>query len=160
MFLSRFILTFGFIGYFPIAPGTAGSIIGVLISYFLYQKFPYIEGQAVLVLLIILLTVLGAYLCGKYNQLLFGKEDPGKVVVDEVAGVLIATSLPNIILQERVSWWYFLAGFMLFRFFDITKILGIKRLEKIPNGWGVMLDDTLAGMYSLLLLILYQYWFS
>lgn len=72
--------------------------------------------------------------------------DSSKVVIDEVAGMMIT------LLWAPVDIKYALAGFILFRFFDILKPLGIKSAERLPGGWGVMADDVLAGVYAFALL--------
>lgn len=72
--------------------------------------------------------------------------DSSKVVIDEVAGMMIT------LLWAPVNLKYALAGFILFRFFDILKPLGIKSAERLPGGWGVMADDVLAGVYAFALL--------
>ncbi len=72
--------------------------------------------------------------------------DPSKVVIDEVAGQLTA------VLLLPVEWWSMLAAFLLFRLFDVIKPLGIRRLEAIPNGWGIMLDDLAAGLLAAVVL--------
>ena len=69
--------------------------------------------------------------------------DPSKVVIDEVAGQLAA-----FLIIAPVEWWSMLAAFLLFRIFDVWKPLGIRRLEAIPNGWGIMLDDLAAGLLA------------
>ncbi len=69
--------------------------------------------------------------------------DPSKVVIDEVAGQLAA-----LMILAPVEWWSVLAAFILFRLFDIIKPLGIRRLEAVPNGWGIMLDDIAAGLLA------------
>ena len=69
--------------------------------------------------------------------------DPSRVVIDEVAGQLAA-----VLILTTVSWWSMLAAFLLFRIFDVFKPLGIRRLEDIPNGWGIMLDDLAAGLLA------------
>ena len=66
--------------------------------------------------------------------------DPSKVVIDEVSGQLAAC-----LILAPVGWWSMIAAFLLFRLFDILKPVGIRRLEAIPNGWGIMLDDLAAG---------------
>lgn len=73
--------------------------------------------------------------------------DPSKVVIDEVAGQLAAC-----LILVPVEWWSMLAAFVLFRVFDVLKPLGIRRLEAIPNGWGIMLDDLAAGLLAALVL--------
>lgn len=73
--------------------------------------------------------------------------DPSKVVIDEVAGQLAAC-----LILVPVEWWSMLAAFVLFRVFDVLKPLGIRRLEAIPNGWGIMLDDIAAGLLAAIVL--------
>ena len=74
--------------------------------------------------------------------------DPWRVVVDVMVGVLI-----SLLAAPAGHVWYGLAAFMLFRFFDILKPLGIRRMEKLPGGWGVMMDDILSGVYGFIVLI-------
>jgi len=69
--------------------------------------------------------------------------DPSRVVIDEVAGQLAA-----VMIAAPVNWWTMFAAFMLFRIFDVVKPFGIRRLENIPNGWGIMLDDLAAGLLA------------
>lgn len=77
-------------------------------------------------------------------------EDPSRVVIDEVVGTWICL----LGVPSSMHWGYILAAFILFRLFDILKPLGIRRMESIGGGWGVMLDDILAGIYGLLLLLI------
>ena len=79
-------------------------------------------------------------------------EDPGWIVIDEVSGQWMAFAFiaPEIILQYP---WLILIGFALFRFFDILKPLGIKKLEALPGALGVMADDLLGGIYAGLILL-------
>jgi phosphatidylglycerophosphatase A len=75
-----------------------------------------------------------------------GRKDPGFVVIDEVAGQMIA------LIAAPLNWKYLLAGFILFRSFDIVKPFPLRRLEKLPLGTGIMMDDVGAGLYALVLL--------
>jgi phosphatidylglycerophosphatase A len=81
-----------------------------------------------------------------------GREDPQHVVIDEVAGQWIA------LLHSRVNLSHLLAGFLLFRLFDIVKPWPARRLESLPEGWGIMLDDVAAGVYALLVMQALQHW--
>jgi phosphatidylglycerophosphatase A len=81
-----------------------------------------------------------------------GREDPGHVVIDEVAGQWIA------LIHSRVNLSHLLAGFLFFRLFDIVKPWPARRLEGLPAGWGIMLDDVAAGVYALLLMQVLQHW--
>jgi phosphatidylglycerophosphatase A len=140
-------------GYSPIAPGTAGAAVGILVIVLL-QQIPLLQDSSNMLVTLLALTVffcvLGAYSTDQLEPL-WGK-DPSRVVIDEVIGVWIA------MLGLPVTWEWLLAAFILFRFFDIVKPLGIRRLEAIKGGWGVMLDDVLAGVYTLLVLqAVYQF---
>jgi phosphatidylglycerophosphatase A len=81
-----------------------------------------------------------------------GREDPGHVVIDEVAGQWIA------LIHSRVNLSHLLAGFLFFRLFDIVKPWPARRLEGLPEGWGIMLDDVAAGVYALLVVQVLQGW--
>jgi phosphatidylglycerophosphatase A len=81
-----------------------------------------------------------------------GREDPQHVVIDEVVGQWIA------LLHSRVNLSHLLAGFLLFRLFDIVKPWPARRLENLPGGWGIMLDDVAAGVYALLVMQALQHW--
>lgn len=80
-----------------------------------------------------------------------GKKDPSEVVMDEVAGQLIA------LIAAPMDWKYVLASFILFRGFDIFKPPPVRQLESLPSGWGIMMDDVAAGLYALLILRLLLY---
>jgi len=83
-----------------------------------------------------------------------GQRDPGFVVIDEVAGQMIA------LIGCPLNWKYLLAGFILFRSFDIVKPFPLRRLEKLPAGTGIMMDDVGAGLYALVLLQAFRYFFA
>jgi len=130
-------------GYSPFAPGTMGALVGCLLlwgaSHLLEMtSFPFF--QLGFFLIIVFTTILGAWVT-KQLEVEWG-EDPSKVVIDEIIGVWIS------LFWIPLTWQTLLAGFCLFRLFDIWKPLGIRRLEAIPNGWGVMLDDVAAGIYA------------
>lgn len=132
-------------GYAPVAPGTAGAIVGCIIYWF-GQKLYYSQFYNSIIfnscfLLLILAFLLIGVKASKHLEKEWGK-DPSKIVVDEIVGVWIALLfVPN-------HWQYLLAGFILFRLFDIWKPLYIRKLEHMKNGWGVMMDDVLAGIYA------------
>jgi len=83
-----------------------------------------------------------------------GDNDPGFVVIDEVAGQMIA------LIAVPLDWKYLLAGFILFRSFDIVKPFPLRRLERLPGGTGIMLDDVGAGLYALVLLQLWHHFIA
>ena len=136
-------------GYSPVAPGTVGSALACVILFFLNQFFPnQFPGEGIdslfFIILILVFFAIGVY-AGNFLEPEWG-EDPSKIVIDEMVGLWIAMLfIPFTIVNLAVA-------FVLFRFFDITKPLGIRKLENFKNGWGVMLDDVLAGVYANLVL--------
>ena len=129
-------------GYSPFAPGTAGAIVGC-IALWLFGKYNIISTTTTplyFVGLIIGTTVLGIIATDKLEKD-WGK-DPSKVVIDEVIGMWIT------MMFVQFTWINVLIGFILFRFFDIAKPLGIRKLESLQGGIGVMADDMLAGIYA------------
>ena len=125
-------------GFFPVAPGTVGSVVGVVIFWFLPVR-PDLQ-----LFLIVLFFLLGAWSAGKVER--EKGEDPGLVNVDELVGQWITLLL----IAHR--WQLYLAGFFLFRLFDIWKPFPVRQMEKVRGGWGIMLDDVVAGVYGLLIL--------
>ena len=83
-------------------------------------------------------------------------EDPSRVVVDEMVGTWIAL----LAVPEGAHWGYMLAAFVLFRFFDIVKPLGVRKMESLPSGFGIMADDILAGIYGFIVIYLYRLCFA
>lgn len=133
------IATLGPIGHLPKAPGTWGSAATVIACPFLFIPFSF----TVRLLIIALVFVVGAWAAGRAEKT-FGKKDPGCVVIDEVAGQLITYFFFAGLLS-----WHMLAGFLLFRLFDIKKPFPVKSAEHwLPGGWGVMIDDVVAGLYA------------
>ena len=133
------------IGLLPGIPGTlgtAGAIPLYLLGDFLGPKYQ---------LFFLLIIIIGAIWASHRTQSILGKVDPGEIVIDEVAGFLIT------IILIPFTWRNLIAGFFLFRFFDILKPFPIKKLEKIKGGFGVVLDDLLAGVYAHLSLRLLLY---
>jgi phosphatidylglycerophosphatase A len=138
------IASFGGVGFFPVAPGTAASLAVVLLYKFLLSRFswPY------LVLLLLFFFVLGVISSTAYAADL-GQQDPQKIVVDEAVGQLI------VLLFVFPSWTLLLLSFLLFRFFDIVKPFPVSRAERLPVGWGIMADDVAAALLAKALLHLY-----
>ena len=135
-------------GYFPKAPGTAGAIFATCIWLGLAQFLTPCHLFTATTVIIIIFTVLGVWSSG-IMEIHWGK-DPSKVVVDEMVGVWIPLLAVN--NDNQYYLYYTLAALLLFRLFDIFKPLGIRKMEKFKGGWGIMLDDILAGVYSLLIL--------
>ena len=136
-------------GYSPVAPGTAGSVLGVILVAALRQASLSPRGWAVsLVALTLILFAVGVWSAGKAEKA-FGRVDPGQVVIDEVVGQMI-----TFVATPKVGWVGLIIGFVLFRVFDIVKPFPARRAERLPGGWGIMLDDVVAGLYSLVALII------
>jgi phosphatidylglycerophosphatase A len=132
----RIAATFFYLGKLPIAPGTWGSL-GAL---FLWLFLPITTSVHLSVILT--LFVLGVYSSHKVAKYL-KVHDPSEVVIDEVVGMGISLfMLPH-------NWVLYLIAFLLFRFFDILKPSFIYQIQNLPGGWGIMLDDVLAGLFTL-----------
>lgn len=132
-------------GRVPVAPGTAGTVVGILI--YLAAKHLGVFSYAGLCFV---LCAAGAWAAGRAEKILGCKDCPS-IVVDEIAGYLIA------MFMVPVSWGLIAAGFVLFRIFDIAKPWPLKRLQDIHGGLGVMMDDIGAGVYTNVLLQLGAY---
>lgn len=136
-FVSRVLATGFFVGYTPFAPGTAGSILGL----FLYWAIPDSQtgGFVLGIVLLLLIGVWSAHTVEKAT----GVEDNQIIVIDEIVGVLVTLMF----FEKDIVW--LLIGCILFRFFDILKPYPARQAEILPDGWGVMLDDVVAGIYGL-----------
>ncbi|MGH9772361.1 MAG: phosphatidylglycerophosphatase A family protein [Candidatus Acidiferrales bacterium] len=137
------IATVGPVGRFPIAPGTAGSVVGVAVTA-LIGRLPLSRAGLVIALAgasaAVYLT--GVWAAGRAEKA-FGAVDPGPVVIDEVAGQMV-----TFLVRPAAGWMGLLAGFLLFRFFDVLKPFPARRSEHLPGGWGIMTDDVAAGVYA------------
>jgi phosphatidylglycerophosphatase A len=135
------VATFGYVGFFPIAPGTAGSLAAL--ALFALVRWVGIPGVEVAAIPIVF--VAGVWAAGGAEATL-ARKDPGPVVIDEVLGMLITLAL------QPVSLLGVAIGFLLFRVFDIIKPYPAGRLERLHGGLGIMLDDAMAGVYAWLAL--------
>jgi phosphatidylglycerophosphatase A len=143
-YLALAIATCG-VGYLPLMPGTYGSLVGVGIFLGITQ---FVKGNsliAVLVVSILAFTFAGVWAASRTEELA-GRKDPGKVVVDEVAGQLI--SLFPLTFVAQWSFVPVIISFILFRFFDIVKPYPARKLEALKGGLGIMCDDLVAGVYG------------
>ena len=137
MRLGLFVATCGYIGYVPIAPGTFGSAVGLA----LFALIRWSGSSAIELGVIVLLFVLGVW-SGNAAEKHFGRVDPGPVVLDEVAGMLITLALLPVNIYGAI------VGFVIFRLFDVIKPWPANRLEALPGGLGMMADDAMAGIYG------------
>jgi phosphatidylglycerophosphatase A len=135
-----FISQGAYAGRFPVAPGTAGTIVGI----FLYAVMKNLAPGPYFALFI-LISLLGTWAAGRAESLL-GTKDSASIVIDEIAGFLLA------MFMVPTSWGFVAAGFLLFRAFDIVKPWPLRRLQDLHGGPGVMLDDIGAGIYTNLVL--------
>jgi len=185
------------VGYAPKAPGTFGSLVGIVVAVFTHPvslimlvlpvffheagvgiDVPMLRGHSAPWLLLIpsLLALvaigwIGVWSSGRVSQY-EGNRDPQHVVIDEVSGMhltlvlaIMPLGLPTQLIPtdnatafalysalSLLNWRYLLAGFVLFRLFDIWKPYPIRQLEKLPRGWGIMADDWMAGVYAAIVL--------
>jgi phosphatidylglycerophosphatase A len=139
--LIKFLASGAFLGYLPQAPGTFGTLWGIPLFYWISRYSP--EVQIGIQVLFILVAV---YLSGRAAQA-WGEKDPSRVVVDETVGYLAAVCwLP-------FTWFTVWGAFFIFRILDIFKPFPIRKIDReLPGGWGIVLDDVLAGIYSNILL--------
>lgn len=149
--LAVLIATAGGAGFLPKAPGTAGSAVGVLV----YLVMHSVGGSAYFVHAILLLLFAGI-VAAQRVETLWG-HDSQRIVIDEVIGQMVTFCLAG---AARLSWTSVIAGFALFRVFDIVKPFPIRQLERLPGGAGVIADDVGAGLYALAGLTLLQHVFS
>jgi len=149
------IATFFNVGKFPLAPGTLASLITTAVV-FLFCRFANPSPEVLIAAagLIFFIGIKPAAITEEH----LGTKDPQPVVIDEVAGQIIALLfLPALFTVESIG--LYIAGFFIFRFFDILKPFPVRQADRMGGGFGIMLDDVLAGLYSLgtLQLLIYLY---
>lgn len=137
--LVKLVSTFFYVGEFPFAPGTAGSFAGLLLFLAVFNH-PWVGGVFFAVICFL------GFLTGGEAEKIFGKKDPSQVVIDEVAGIFI------VFFMIPLDWVVIVIGFILYRVLDIVKPFPARRLEKLPGGYGIMLDDILCGIYANIIL--------
>jgi phosphatidylglycerophosphatase A len=139
--LAVLICSFGYIGFFPFAPGTVGSAAGVAVYVAArYLALPYFE--MVLIVALLVAGIVFTRPCEEELRCI----DPGPIVIDEVMGMLIT------LFMIPVGWAGILLGFALFRVLDVVKPFPARQLEQLHGGFGVMADDAMAAIYANLLL--------
>lgn len=137
-YICRSIATFGPVGYVPYFPGTLGTICSIPLVILIHQNLlplPYFD-ECFFVALCFFASI---WIINRALVLFNQVQDPSEIVLDEVVGFFI------VMLHEPFTLSTMLLGFIYFRFFDIVKPFGIDRLERIPDGWGIMLDDAAAA---------------
>jgi len=128
-------------GYAPVAPGTAGSLVGLVLVFLIHNR-------SLILYTIVVLTVfaLGVHSADCMERAT-GEKDNRRIVIDEIAGMLVS----GFLLPSDFGYW--IGGFVLFRVFDILKPFPARWIERnFVGGWGIMLDDTVAGLYANLIL--------
>ena len=136
-------------GYWPKAPGTAGSLGALVVAWPLIAWLGF--GRWHLLAMALALTPLGIWAASRTAEIT-GKKDPQIVVVDEVLGQWLTLAGAT-----RLDWPHLLTALILFRLFDITKPWPVRRLEALPAGWGIVLDDLGAGVYGAAALVLLRF---
>ena len=129
-------------GYIPKIPGTMGSLAAILFwALLMWCKIP----QNVYLILLLIIIILGI-IASTISEKIIGKTDPGQIVIDEFAGILIT------MFTIPFSLKYAIIGFIIFRIYDILKPFPINIIQKLPKGYGIMFDDILAGFFSFIIL--------
>lgn len=146
MKIKEFLLTGFYTGYSPVGPGTAGTFAAMVIYIGFCNLFGdiYVYINAVLAVAILYPSV---KICNDAERI-FGKEDPGQVVIDEMSGYWIAVML------HPFSWTTAILAFFIFRVLDIVKPFPANRADNMGGGIGIMLDDWIAGIYTNIILII------
>lgn len=147
--LCRMLSTGFYTGYAPIAPGTVGSIFGLV----LFALIPGFRGMT-FVIIAIGIFFLGVIVAGEVEK--SEGSDPSIINIDEIVGMWISI----IFLPEDCSWIWLIGAFLIFRLFDILKPFPINISQRLSGGWGVMVDDILAGIYTNLVLRILIYIFQ
>ncbi len=136
--LARWVATCGGLGYAPVVPGTVTSLVVAVAGWAAGPRPAWLAAVTVTV------TAVGIWAAGR-EEARVGVHDPSSIVVDEVAGMLVA-----LVAAPSGAGWA-AALFVLFRLFDVWKPYPIHRLQALPGGWGIVVDDLLAGLYANLL---------
>ncbi len=148
------IATFFGVGFLKPGPGTWGSVAAVLLwAAFAWLAHPSPRVLFVALLIGIFLTLLFGVPAASVVERESGGHDPQFVVIDEVAGQWIT------LLLCPADWRHGLIALVLFRLFDITKPFPVRRLERLPGGWGIVFDDVAAGLYAFCIASLLRIWF-
>jgi phosphatidylglycerophosphatase A len=136
--VTKFVATGFGVGCVPVAPGTMGSVLGVFYAIGLMRAFP----SVFLYWAIVVLMILSAVRITGRAAVVFGHKDPGCVVLDEIVALPVAMAglEPGLVTVTLAFAW--------FRVFDIWKPAPVRQLQNLPGGWGIVLDDVVAGIYA------------
>jgi len=136
------------LGWLPLAPGSWGSLLPAIIFALLCY---FNVNSPTIIVVMAALAAAGSIVCVKCAPASIaatGDIDPNEVVADEIAGQAITYALTNPFVSGPVWWAPAVGGFFLFRLFDVIKPCPARRLEKLPQGWGILADDIVAGVYA------------
>lgn len=144
--IIKFLASGFYSGYSPFAPGTAGSLVGILLYLFLQNI-----SDASYITIVVLIFGIGVYISAQAEGI-YQKKDCSNIVIDEIAGMLVSLAF----FQSGQSGQsgpggmkFIISGFILFRIFDIIKPFPVRTIDmKLGGGWGIMLDDIMAGVYA------------
>jgi phosphatidylglycerophosphatase A len=145
-FYHQLIATGCGVGFFPYGPGTMGALFAIVVWYLLSLLVSMPSLIGITLALVVLFTFLGAW-SATVSERYWG-EDPSRVVIDEVVGQWIVL----LAIPANFQLWHVIVALALFRFFDIVKPLGVRKMENFKGGWGIMADDILAGVYGFIVL--------
>lgn len=145
-FYHQLIATGCGVGFFPYGPGTMGALFAIVVWYLLSLLVSMPSLIGITLALVVLFTFLGAW-SATVSERYWG-EDPSRVVIDEVVGQWIVL----LAIPTNFQLWHVVVALALFRFFDIVKPLGVRKMENFKGGWGIMADDILAGVYGFIVL--------
>ena len=144
---ATLVATAGGAGYWPWGPGTAGSLVGLGLAWLIARQFDWTTGWP-----LFLVTLVATWPSVWASTVAAGSsKDPQFIVVDEVLGQWLTLAG-----AATLNWRAFLIGFVLFRIFDIVKPWPVRRFEALPQGWGIVADDLMAGVYGAIVL----FWFG
>jgi len=142
---AEWIGTVFYIGKLPLAPGTWASIFAVLCWYFLFQSVNHFVLPAISIFLFLIGGIASDTIV-KHSK----EHDPSRIVIDEWVGQWVALSMMPINIRTGV------VAFVAFRIFDIIKLGPVRKMEKIPGGWGIMADDVMAGIMAYFVVLIFN----
>jgi phosphatidylglycerophosphatase A len=148
--MREWIVTFFGAGKSPVAPGTVGSFLTAALLFLLQRWIVTPVSFNILLIAGIIAASAAAVILAPWAIAHYGRKDPSPFVLDEVAGVC----LTMLLLPVRSGWhglWVVVSAFIAFRIFDVWKPPPCPQLEKLPQGWGILMDDLMAGVYANLL---------
>ena len=132
-------------GLSPVAPGTIGTLVGISVCLF---SLPLI--WPLRFLFVIVISALAVFISGR-AEMIYSKKDDQRIVIDEIAGFQVA------MLPVAITGLHLCLAFVLFRIFDIWKPFPVSKLQDLPGGWGVVMDDVGAGIYAGVVMLLLNY---